>query len=254
LSDAPLSSIRDVLQQMELLLEPLVRSGDQRRFFHATYLRTTHAFSKEIERGSFRDNEWTERWDVVFASFYLDALERWNRGEGTPAPWTVAFEAAAEAPLIPLRHVLIGINAHVNFDLPQALLAVITDDEFHDPDVVEARSEDHQHADEILAARVPEEDKILWEETDPAALSMLDRALTPFNRLGTKRFLKESRRKVWHNAKVLSAAREKGTPALAAKLAELERLSAARVADLRMPGQVLLKLAVRGFGVVLQPA
>ena len=90
-------------------------------------------------------------------------------GEGTPAPWTVAFEATAAAPLIPLRHVLIGINAHVNFDLPQALLAVITDDEFHDPAVVAARSEDHQHADEILAGRVPEEDKILWEETDPAA-------------------------------------------------------------------------------------
>jgi Family of unknown function (DUF5995) len=35
------------------------------------------------------------------------------------------------------------------------------------------------------------------------------------------------------------------------RLAELERLAAARVADLVAPGQVVLKLAVRGFGVRL---
>jgi hypothetical protein len=33
----------------------------------------------------------------------------------------------------------------------------------------------------------------------------------------------------------------------------LEKLSAARIADLLAPGPVLLKLAVKGFGVVLPP-
>ncbi len=37
------------------------------------------------------------------------------------------------------------------------------------------------------------------------------------------------------------------------RLAELEVLSAARVADLLAPGQVLLRLAVAGFGVTLPP-
>jgi hypothetical protein len=36
-------------------------------------------------------------------------------------------------------------------------------------------------------------------------------------------------------------------------LAELEVLAAARIADLLAPGQVLLRLAVAGFGVVLPP-
>ena len=70
-------------------------------------------------------------------------------------------------------------------------------------------------------------------------VSRLDRALTPFNRLGTKRFLKESRRKVWHNAKILSARAKKGTPALASKLASRASVGY-RVVDLQMPGQVLL--------------
>ena len=37
------------------------------------------------------------------------------------------------------------------------------------------------------------------------------------------------------------------------RLAELELLSAARIADLIMPGQVLIRLAVAGFGVTLPP-
>ena len=39
----------------------------------------------------------------------------------------------------------------------------------------------------------------------------------------------------------------------ARRLAELEVLSAARIADLLAPGQVLLRLAVAGFGVLLPP-
>ena len=78
--------------------------------------------------------------------------------------------------------------------------------------------------------------------------------LQPFNRQGTKRFLKEARRKVWANARALNEARRDGPDAVAARLGELEILSEARVADLRAPGQVILKLARRGFGVVLPGA
>ena len=45
--------------------------------------------------------------------------------------------------------------------------------------------------------------------------------------------------------------RLRGLPGAAA---ELERLAAARVADLVAPGQVVLKLAVQGFGVRLPAA
>jgi hypothetical protein len=59
---------------------------------------------------------------------------------------------------------------------------------------------------------------------------------------------------VWANTRLLDAARRQGADAYTARLAELERLSAARVADLVAPGQVVLKLAVKGFGVRLPDA
>jgi hypothetical protein len=66
-----------------------------------------------------------------------------------------------------------------------------------------------------------------------------------------QRFLREARAKVWANSIALNHARRQGPPAYATRLAQLEELSAAKVADLRAPGQVLLKLAVTGFGVRL---
>ncbi|MEX0984314.1 MAG: hypothetical protein WD096_04620, partial [Actinomycetota bacterium] len=68
------------------------------------------------------------------------------------------------------------------------------------------------------------------------------------------RFLAESRAKVWRNAHALSRARRQGPAPLKARLDELGARSAERVADLRRPGQVLLRLSRQGFGIVLEGA
>ena len=86
---------------------------------------------------------------------------------------------------------------------------------------------------------------------EPGDRTLLDRLLTPFNQQGTRRFVREARRKVWHNAVDLDAARRRGQAAYEQTLGELERLSGERVADLRRPGPVLLRLARGGFGVQL---
>lgn len=247
-------SVPELVARMRSLLAPLESAGDQRRHFLATYLRTTVAVEAEIRRGGFVDGPWVERWDVVFAGLYLDALEQWSASQTAPEPWAVAFRAAADTDrLPPLRHVLLGMNAHVNYDLPQSLLATITDHEFDDPALVARRGRDHEHIDDILASRVDAEDRELLAVEQPGDRTWLDRALRPFNHAGTKRFLREARGKVWRNAQILAAARQAGPEVSAARLRELEALSGAKVADLRRPGQVILRLAVRGFGVELRP-
>jgi Family of unknown function (DUF5995) len=67
--------IDELTARMAALLEPLEGDGGQRRFFHATYQRTTTVVAAEIKRGGFADPEWVERWDVAFANLYLEALE-----------------------------------------------------------------------------------------------------------------------------------------------------------------------------------
>jgi hypothetical protein len=234
------------MDEMQQRLDAMPAGQATRRTFISTYLRTTRAVGEAIAHGRFEDPAWVERWDVVFAQLYLDAYDGDLAGSGVPRPWRLAFDAPADLP--DLRHVLLGMNAHINYDLPQALLEVISESDFEDPVLMARRRRDHERIDAVLAERVSAEDNELRPET------LLDRLLTPLNRLGTKRFLKEARRKVWHNTGELHLARLAGPDAYRVRLAELELLSAARIADLLEPGQVLLRLALAGFGVTLPPA
>jgi len=242
--------IDDVIERMTVLADELRRDGDRRLAFHATYLRTTEAVAAALRAGAFEDTDWVDRWDVAFAQLYLDALDAGRRGDAVPAPWAVAFAAAAAQPDLPaVRHVLLGMNAHINYDLPQALLAVISDAEFEDPAVRARREADHRRIDEVLAVQVGAEDAEL-QQLEPAT-TWQDRVLQPANRMATRRFLRESRAKVWANALELSKARKAGPEAYDARLGELETLCGRRVADLVRPGPVLLRLAAGGFGVRL---
>jgi hypothetical protein len=217
--------------------------------FLETYRRTTLAVGKAVALAKFEDPAWVEAWDVAFAELYLDALDAKLEGRisDVPRPWRLAFDAPAELP--PLRRVLLGINAHVNYDLPQALLEVIGIEDFADAVLLARRQRDHERIDGVLASRVSAEDEVLAA----SGRSLLDRVLTPLNRLSSQRFLKEARQKVWRNTWQLHDARLDGREAYDHRLAELEVLSAARIADLLAPGQVLLRLAVAGFGVTLPP-
>ena len=242
-------SIDALIGRMETLLGPLQAAGDPRRFFHATYLRTTRAVRDALNAGRFGDLDWVERWDVAFASRYLDALQADSAGQPVPGPWAVAFRTARQQPAAPaLRHVLLGMNAHINYDLPQALLAVISGPEFADPALLGQRRADHQRIDEVLSQRVGAEDA---ELADAGPRSAVDALLAPLNQAASRRFLREARAKVWDNTIELNAARSLGAAAYAERLGDLEALSAARVAELVRPGQVLLRLAVYGFGVRL---
>jgi hypothetical protein len=241
-------SVADVVARMQRRLDTLPASAAHRRPFLSTYLRTTEAVGQAVTEGLFEDADWVARWDVAFAELYLMAHDADLAGDrsGVARPWRLAFTAPAELPA--LRHVLLGINAHVNFDLPQAMLAVISPQDFADQQLIARRHRDHERIDSVLAGRVKAEDAALGDTR-----TLLDRVLGPLNRIGSRRFLREARQKVWHNVEELHAARLVGEVAYRVRLAELELLSAARIADLLAPGQVLLRLAVGGFGVLLPP-
>jgi hypothetical protein len=242
--------VAGLVARMEKLLRALEPAGDPARFFLGTYLRTTRAVGAALDRGAFEDADWVAAWDVDFAELYLDALEAHRKdAEAVAAPWRRAF--GADAGLPPESHVLLGMNAHINFDLPQSLIRMIPPGDFASPRVLDLRRRDHERIDEVLASRVADEDLAL--QGAGGRRTRLDRVLAPANRQASRLFLRESRRKVWVNTGVLHAARLRGPSAYAARLADLEVASAARVGDLLRPGPVLLRLAVYGFGVTLAP-
>ena len=244
--DHPASTIGDVIDQLQQRIDVLPRDQVHRRTFMRTYQRTTQAVGNAVDAAFFEDPEWVMRWNIAFADLFIVAHDADQTGSRVPRPWRLAFQADPDLPTI--VHLLLGMNAHINYDLPQATLSVITDQEFEDPVLLDRRRRDHERIDKILAGRVTAEDQAIG-----GARSALVRLLTPANRLSSRRFLREARQKVWFNLTELQQARLKGTDGYQARLAELEVLSAAKIADLLRPGQVLLRVALTGFGVTLPP-
>jgi hypothetical protein len=244
-------AVDGLIARMLALLARLEADGDPARFFLGTYLRITRGVRTALADGLFEDSAWVARWDVDFAGYYMDSLEAYRRDPATaPAPWRQAF--GAKSTVGPQGHVLLGVNAHINFDLPQSLVRVIPAEDFADPLALARHERDHERIDGLLASRVAAEDTELQREGERR--TPLDRVLAPLNHTASRKFLREARRKVWANTMVLHGARMAGDGEYRRRLAELEALSAARVADLLRPGPVLMRLAVHGFGVTLPPA
>jgi len=242
----PAFAIGEVVEKLQQRIDALAPHQVARRTFLTTYQRTTQAVGDAVDEAFFEDPEWVVRWDVAFADLFIVAHDEDQAGRPVPRPWRLAFQADPNLPTI--VHLLLGMNAHINFDLPQATLSVITDQDFEDPVLIQRRRRDHERIDEILVRRVSAEDHAIG-----GPRSVIDRLLTPVNRLSSRRFLREARQKVWLNVAELQHARLEGVDSYYARVDELEVLSAAKIADLLRPGQVLLRLAMTGFGVTLPP-
>ena len=240
------STIGEVVDRLQQRIDALPPQQVHRRTFITAYQRTTQAVGDAVDAAFFEDPDWVVRWDIAFADLFIAAHDADQAGGHVPRPWRLAFQAEPKLPSI--VHLLLGMNAHINYDLPPATLSVIADHDFEDPPLIDRRRRDHERINRILARRVAAEDHAIG-----GTRSLLDRILTPANRLSSRRFLREARHKVWLNVAELQRARLQGTRTYNDRLAELEVLAAAKIADLLRPGQVLVRLAMTGFGVTLPP-
>jgi hypothetical protein len=246
--DDAVEQISTVVAQLQRRIDELPAGSAHRRSFLGTYQRTTAAIGKAVGDGFFEDPGWVAHWDVVFAGHFLAAHDADLSGAEVPGPWRLAFDAPVE--LSDLVHLLLDLNAHINYDLPKAIMSVISAADFDDPPLMERRRRDHERIDQVISSRVAEEGPYQGQSPHPLA-RLRDRLLAPLNRWSSRRFLRLARRDVWHNVALLNAARHSGPEAYERRLSELEDLAAAKIATLLRPGPVLLRLAVVGFGVRL---
>ena len=244
--------IGGVVARMDARLGELEAEGSTARYFLATYRRVTIAIGEAAARGQVEDPAWLGRWDVAFAELYLLALDTWREDPAAvPGPWREAFTAPRDLP--PYLHVLLGMNAHINFDMPQSLLVVVSEADRHDAATMASRERDHHALDGVIVALVPQESRHLVRAA-AVAPGVLDRLLLPLSRAASAKLLRESREQVWANTHVLLRARVAGPGPLAASMAELEDLATRRVHDLLVPRHPLYHLARHGFGVRLVDA
>jgi hypothetical protein len=115
-------SIGDVLAGMRAM-DALFADGDGLRWFHRLYLQVTDAVAARVAAGGFGNSAWLAGLDVRFASLYFDALRAQLSGRTAPGCWRALFDRRADAAVARIQFALAGVNAHINHDLPVAIVA-----------------------------------------------------------------------------------------------------------------------------------
>jgi hypothetical protein len=119
----PPSSIAEVVAQMEGIVSPLPRS-DGVACFTRLYLAVTRGVEQRLAGVAFADPGFLARLDVTFADLFFAAFQAFS-GHPARAPraWAPLFEARSRRGIAPLQFAFAGMNAHINRDLPVALVS-----------------------------------------------------------------------------------------------------------------------------------
>ena len=118
------TDIDDLLLKLNGIIDSQRDRGSPLAFFPAVYRATTVRVRAGILSNRFADGARMARLATTFANRYLAALNTAAvTGNGGPArAWQVSFAAATREHTMILQHVLLGMNAHINFDLPLAVI------------------------------------------------------------------------------------------------------------------------------------
>ena len=192
--------VDQVIEDMVVNWEPWDASCDPRSVFALTYLLTTEAFRETIEDTSFfQDNDAIINLDRAFADLFFAAVDGYENGTAPPA-WKVAFDAATGGRTNAVQDVFLGMNAHIQRDLPVALAAV---------GLVQAdgstRKADHDAVNEILSGVLDHIEDEVGRLYDPM-VSLADAKPSPVDEMAALEVLKLWREGAWRNAERLSLA------------------------------------------------
>lgn len=111
------ATIDEVLERMRAAGASLP-GGDGVRAFHEMYVQVTELVRDRVSAGDFGDTRFMTRLDVVFAGLYLEALAP----GGAPHAWGPVMECRRAPGILSIQFALAGMNAHINHDLPLALV------------------------------------------------------------------------------------------------------------------------------------
>lgn len=98
--------------------------GDGVAVFNAMYLRVTEQVAADLEAGTtFADPEFMSELDVRFAGLWIEAYDAAEAGAKVPPAWAPLFEERHTRGVFPIQYALAGMNAHIENDLPLAVVA-----------------------------------------------------------------------------------------------------------------------------------
>lgn len=111
-----IKTIDDVLKALDFIIQETIADKNMLGVFAYIYRRTTAEIKTNIVKGKFQDNARMERFDIMFAKYYIEAYYGFKDHQPISNSWKIAFDARIDKLAI-AQHILLGMNAHINLDL-----------------------------------------------------------------------------------------------------------------------------------------
>jgi hypothetical protein len=184
--------------------------GAQRRFrcdhrgvFATTYLELTRMLRATLRRDPhfFRWPRYLYFEDALFADVYFNTLTAYARGRPVAPAWQIALDTARAGQVNGAQDMLLGINAHVQNDMPFVLAAL----GLRTPKG-ESRKPDHDKVNLILDAAYEPVVRAVASRYDPF-VSTTNASWDPLDDAGGLEMVKAWREEVWRNSERLLNAR-----------------------------------------------
>jgi hypothetical protein len=217
--------LKATLKELARIADDTAERCSHDAVFARAYLRMTQTYgwSRDIP-GYYEDVGFANHQDAVFAKYYTDAYHAYHEGDraSVPEAWRIAFDASGEEQVSASGSLLLGMNAHINRDLPFVLAGVglvAPDGSSRKPDYVAVEQWLYTATAPLLAE--------IAARFDPAADDAGDQF--GLGNLALFQMVSGWREGAWRNAEALVSA---PTPAARARVAasiEAEAAEAARV-------------------------
>lgn len=194
--------IESTLTKLDKIIASCEKSRNRNGYFAAFYKSISIKIRGAVEKGEFEDNQRMTEFIRVFANFYLEAYEKYhNNTLEVDSPWFYAFENGKKKHTI-VQHLLLGVNAHVNSDLPNTCVAVAPGKE------VINLSKDYFKINQILSDAVVQLEKDIFFLSP--VLGILARMIPKLERKLLNFSVSVARSKSWECACILAMSDAKG--------------------------------------------
>jgi Family of unknown function (DUF5995) len=197
----PATTVAGVIAQMEAIGAALP-AGDGLACFNRMYLEVTSQIYSRLSQGFFADPVFMTQLDVAFAGLYFSAADAAGDPAAVPLAWRPLVEQRANAGIEPVQFALAGMNAHINHDLPLALVSTCTA-LATSPDAG-AHFADYQKVDQLLDAA----EQSIRQSFESAPELAADHHLCAVNNLIANWTINSARDLAWNNCLLLWAVRD----------------------------------------------
>jgi hypothetical protein len=197
----PTTEAPSTLIRMQSLLDQWEPLSDRRAIFLSCYSRMTRNLLTSLGKDVFHDPLWVKDLLEHFADYYFSALQTFDEDPlASPAVWQLTFSSMADASIRPVQHLMMGVNAHINYDL---VLSLIDRLEPEWPALTESqrlhRYADHCQINEIIAHTIDEVQDEVLERYSPA-MDLIDLAFGRLDEFLIARLISGWREQVWQQA------------------------------------------------------